>query len=68
MAVKFTTSCIEDSLAFFRRYERLAESVWTSWGDEQLCHPIDPESNSVAIIVKHMIGNMRSLWDRLSLE
>jgi hypothetical protein len=68
MALKFTTSCIEDSLAFFRRYERLAESAMDQLRDEQLCQMIDPESNSVAIIVKHMVGNMRSRLDRLSLE
>lgn len=30
--------------------------------DEQLLATIDQESNSVAIIVKHMAGNMRSRW------
>jgi hypothetical protein len=30
--------------------------------DEQLFEALDPESNSIAIIVKHMAGNMRSRW------
>lgn len=30
--------------------------------DECLFVAIDPESNSIAIIVKHMVGNMRSRW------
>ena len=30
--------------------------------DEQLFVAIDPEANSIAIIVKHMVGNMRSRW------
>lgn len=30
--------------------------------DENLFAVIDPESNSIAIIVKHMAGNMRSRW------
>jgi hypothetical protein len=30
--------------------------------DEQLQLAIDPESNSIAIIVKHLAGNMRSRW------
>jgi hypothetical protein len=30
--------------------------------DEQLFAPPDPESNSIAIIVKHIAGNMRSRW------
>ena len=30
--------------------------------DEQLFATLDPEANSIAIIVKHMAGNMRSRW------
>lgn len=30
--------------------------------DEQLFVALDEESNSIAIIVKHMTGNMRSRW------
>ena len=30
--------------------------------DEQLQLAIDPESNSIAVIVKHLAGNMRSRW------
>ena len=30
--------------------------------DEQLFATLDPEMNSIAIIVKHMTGNMRSRW------
>jgi len=62
MALKFTTSYIEDSVALFRQYKKLGESAMEQLTDEQLCHPLDPESNSVAIIVKHMVGNMRSRW------
>jgi Protein of unknown function (DUF1572) len=30
--------------------------------DEQLFVVLDPEMNSVALNVKHMVGNMRSRW------
>lgn len=62
MALEFTTSYLQDSLAVFRQYKRLAEGAMAQLTDEQLSHTIDPESNSVAIIVKHMVGNMRSRW------
>lgn len=62
MALKFTTSYIEDSLSLFRQYKHLAERAMEQLTEEQLCVAIDPESNSVAIIVKHMTGNMRSRW------
>ena len=30
--------------------------------DEQLLTVLDPEMNSIAVLVKHMAGNMRSRW------
>lgn len=62
MAHEFTTSYLPDSLALFRHYKKLAEGAMAQLQDEQLTQTIDQESNSVAIIVKHMAGNMRSRW------
>jgi hypothetical protein len=62
MALHFTTSYIEDSLALFRQYKRLAEKAMDQVTDEQLFALLDPEANSIAIIVKHLSGNMRSRW------
>jgi hypothetical protein len=62
MAVKFTTSYLEDSLNVLRQYKKMAEVAMEQVSDEQLFHAIDEESNSIAIIVKHMAGNMRSRW------
>ncbi len=62
MALQFTTSYLEDSLAVFRQYKKHAEAGMAQLTDEQLFAAIDPESNSIAIIVKHMAGNMRSRW------
>ncbi len=62
MATKFTTSYLEDSLSVFRHYKRLAERAMAQVTDEQLSITLDPEMNSIALIVKHMAGNMRSRW------
>ena len=62
MALTFTTSHIEDSLSLFRYYKNLAERAMEQLSDDQLFATLDPESNSIAIIVKHMAGNMRSRW------
>ena len=62
MALEFTTSHIEDSLAVFRYYKKLAERAMEQVTDEQLFAVLDDEANSIAIIVKHMTGNMRSRW------
>jgi Protein of unknown function (DUF1572) len=62
MALEFTTSYIQDSLSLFRYYKRLAERAMEQVTDEQLFAAIDKESNSIAVIVKHMAGNMLSRW------
>ena len=62
MALTFTTSYVEDSLSLFRQYKRLAERAMEQLTDEQLFAALDDESNSIAIIIKHMAGNMRSRW------
>jgi hypothetical protein len=62
MALKFTTSYLEDSLAVLGYYKKLAESAMEQVADEHLFAVLDDEANSIAIIVKHMTGNMRSRW------
>jgi hypothetical protein len=60
MPHQFTTSYLEDSLSILRMSKRLAEGAMAQLADDQLFTHIDEESNSIAIIVKHMVGNMRS--------
>lgn len=62
MALKFTTSYLEDAQAVLRYYKRLAEEAMAQVTAEQLCVVLDVEMNSIALIVKHMAGNMRSRW------
>jgi uncharacterized protein DUF1572 len=62
MALKLTTSHLEDSLTLFRYYKKLAEGAMEQVTDEQLVSVLDPEMNSIALIVKHITGNMRSRW------
>jgi hypothetical protein len=62
MAHQFTTSYVKDSIDLFRYYKNLAERAMAQCPDEALFTTLDAESNSIAIIVKHMSGNMRSRW------
>ena len=62
MALEFTTSYVTDTVALFRQYKRLAEAALAQVTDEQLQITLDAEGNCLAIIVKHMAGNMRSRW------
>jgi hypothetical protein len=62
MALKFTTSYLEDSLALFRQYKAMTEKAMEQVTEEQLFETLDSEANSIALLVKHMAGNMRSRW------
>jgi Protein of unknown function (DUF1572) len=62
MAHQFTTSHVKDSIDLFRYYKKLAERAMAQCPDEGLFTILSAESNSIAIVVKHMSGNMRSRW------
>ena len=62
MAHEFSTSYLQDSLSLFRYYKKLAERAMEQVTDEQLFAVLDGEMNCIAIIVKHLAGNMRSRW------
>ena len=62
MALQFTTSYLSDSLSLFRYYKKLADGAMEQVADEQLFAVMDGEMNSIAVMVKHMAGNMRSRW------
>ena len=46
----------------FEYYKQLAEKTFARLTDEQLNWKYNAESNSIATIVKHMVGNMLSRW------
>jgi len=62
MAHERTDSYIKDSLALFKYYKRLGENAIAQCPDDTLLTTLDGENNSVAIVVKHMAGNMTSRW------
>ena len=62
MAHEFTTSYLQDSLSVFGYYKKLTERAMEQVTDEQLFAVMDGEMNSIAIIAKHIVGNMRSRW------
>jgi uncharacterized protein DUF1572 len=46
----------------FRGYKRLADGGLAQLSDEEFFRAPDAESNSVAVVVKHVAGNLRSRW------
>eukprot|EP01136_Pigoraptor_vietnamica_P024971 Opistho-1_new@78476 len=58
MAIQFLKSADRQ----FQMYKKLGEGAMAQMTDEQLFVLPNEESNSVAIIVKHLWGNMLSRW------
>jgi hypothetical protein len=54
------TQYLDEAHRQFRGHKRLAEGAMAQLKDHELFLTLDPESNSIALIVKHMAGNMRS--------
>ena len=53
---------LEVALKSFKRQKTLAEKAMEQLADEDFYKQPDQESNSIAIIIKHLAGNMRSRW------
>ena len=51
---------LEEIQRQFRGYKHMAEGAMAQLKDEELFVALDKEANSVAIIIKHLAGNMRS--------
>lgn len=62
MPHQLSTNYLQDSIDLFHYYKKLSERAMEQCPDEELFVAIDDESNSIALIVKHMAGNMRSRW------
>jgi len=58
----FTKHYLDDSLITFRAYKKLGEKAFAQVTDEEFFRALDEESNSIAVIIKHMVGNMISRW------
>ncbi len=53
---------LSSALRQFKYYEKLANDAINQLDQEQLFALPNQESNSIAIIMKHMVGNMLSRW------
>ena len=53
---------LSDALLSFRNCKKMAERAIEQVSDDEFFRQIDEESNSLAVIVKHIAGNARSRW------
>jgi uncharacterized protein DUF1572 len=53
---------LNDAVLQFRKLKAQADKALAQTSDEHFFATLDPEANSIALIMKHMAGNMRSRW------
>ena len=56
------TNYLKNMKALFSYYKQLGEKALSQVGDKDISWRPDPESNSLAVIAKHISGNMLSRW------
>ena len=56
------TLYLKDVVIQFHNLKKLAEGALAQVRDEDLFATLDPESNSLAVLLQHMAGNLRSRW------
>jgi len=62
MSEQILQNFLDESVSAFRNYKNLAEKAMNQVSDEEFFKTIDSEANSIATIVKHIGGNLRSRW------
>ena len=57
--------CLDDLAVQFKKMRSLAEGAIAQASDEDLFRQIDAESNSIAIVMRHVSGNLKSRFTEL---
>jgi hypothetical protein len=53
---------LKDAVLQFRKYKKMGEDAIAQISDKDFFRLLDKDANNIALIVKHMAGNMRSRW------
>ncbi|HMA16953.1 MAG TPA: DUF1572 family protein, partial [Thermoanaerobaculia bacterium] len=53
---------LDDAIAELRKYKKFADKAVAQVSDADYFRQLDPESNSVGLVMKHIAGNLRSRW------
>jgi hypothetical protein len=62
MAESVETAYLTEVVRLLRQYRQLAERAVVQAGPEAAFRATDAETNSIAVLLKHLAGNMRSRW------
>lgn len=60
MSQDFAATYLDEAQRSLRGHKRLAEGAFAQLSDTELFQQLDSEANSIAILIKHISGNMRS--------
>ncbi len=53
---------LEEIARVWRRNKEFADAAIAQLSDQQMRRSLDPQTNSVAVVMKHVAGNLRSRW------
>lgn len=59
---------LNSSIKRFKEYKALGDKTFVQLNDEQMHHQPNEASNSIAIIIQHLQGNMLSRWTNFLTE
>jgi hypothetical protein len=62
------TIFLESAIKRFEEYKTLGDKTFDQLNDEEMHFQPDEESNSIAVIVQHLHGNMLSRWTNFLTE
>lgn len=66
--MSFESGFLKDAIKRFRFYKELGDKTFAQLDDAAMLYQPSSESNSIAIIVQHMYGNMLSRWTNFLTE
>lgn len=64
----FSEGFLKDSIKRFKYYKELGDKTFTQLTDQQFFEEPVKDTNSIAVIVQHMYGNMLSRWTNFLTE
>lgn len=62
MALHTTNPYLKSLIKPIDKYRTLAENTFAQLSEEELFERLDKKGNSIAVLVQHLRGNMRSRW------
>ena len=66
--MNFRENYLESALFEFRRYKTLGDKTFVQLSDEEIHWKHNDSDNSIALIAKHLVGNMLSRWTNFLTE